>query len=233
MVTYNQKTCLFFFYWNLWLIVRAICLDRLCLAKTVVIKYSVARMQIYNSTRYMFPNHCLYLNIHPLPFNSICYCVIARGIPWFSLWLASLYWTMRHQFKCNLIETLDCACARYSRAHKIARQVFWCFIDGLFLIREDVGWVTRQGNKSITPLYSISNFTSFDVFLSHMGDSELRGIVLLKRFHKLQPNVSYNFFILLKNSFHFTITSLCRACRKISSLVSVFASNYFFFRWLP
>lgn len=203
MVTYNQKTCLFFFYWNLWLIVRAICLDRLCLAKTVVIKYSVARMQIYNSTRYMFLNHCLYLNIHPLPFNSICYCVIARGIPLFSLWLASVYWTMRHQFKCNLIETLDCACAMFLRAHKIARQVFWCFIDGLFLIREDVGWVTRQENKSITLLYSISNFTSFDVFLSHTRDIELKGVVLLKRFHNLQPNVSYKFFILSKELFSF------------------------------
>lgn len=150
MVTYNQKTCLFFFYWNLWLIVRAICLDRLCLAKTVVIKYSVARMQIYNSTRYMFPNHCLYLNIHPLPFNSICYCVIARGIPWFSLWLASLYWTMRHQFKCNLIETLDCACARYSRAHKIARQVFWCFIDGCFWYEKtSVGSQDKETSQSL------------------------------------------------------------------------------------
>lgn len=126
---------------------------------------------------------------------------------------------MRHQFKCNLIESLDCACARYWPAHKIARQVFWCFIDGLFLIREDVGWVARQGNKSITPLYSISNFTNFDVFLSHMGDSELKGVVLLKSFHNLQPNVSYKFFILLKKSFHFTITSLSSACQKISSLV--------------
>lgn len=60
---------------------RAICLDRLCLAKTVVIKYSVLRMQIYKSTRYMFLNHCLYLNIHPLPFNPIAIVLLQGGFP--------------------------------------------------------------------------------------------------------------------------------------------------------
>lgn len=190
-------------------------------------------MQIYNSTRYMFPNHCLYLNIHPLPFNSICYCVIARGIPWFSLWLASLYWTMRHQFKCNLIETLDCACARYSRAHKIARQVFWCFIDGCFWYEKtSVGSQDKETSQSLhcTP-FQISPALTF--FFHIWGTANWEESSYWNAFTSCNRTSVIIFFILLKNSFHFTITSLCRACRKISSLVSVIASNYFLFRWLP
>ena len=60
---------------------RAICLDRFCLAKAVLIKYSMLRMQIYKSTIYMFQNHCLYLNIHALPFYLTAIVLLQRGFP--------------------------------------------------------------------------------------------------------------------------------------------------------
>ena len=112
---------------------RAVCLDSLCLTKTVVIKYSVARMQIYNSTRYMFLNHCLYLNIHPLPFNPIAIVLLQGGFPGPLLWLVSVHWRMRHQFKCNLIETLDCACTMYSRVWDSGSSCFVFHWWGIFI----------------------------------------------------------------------------------------------------
>ena len=67
---------------------RAICLDRFCLGKPLLIKYSVLRMQIYKSTIYMFQNHCLYLNIHALPFYMTAFVLLQGGFPgWLSDWL--------------------------------------------------------------------------------------------------------------------------------------------------
>ena len=59
----------------------AVYFDRFCLAKTVVIKYSMLRMQICKSTMSMFLNHCLHMNIHPLLFNPIAIVLLQGGFP--------------------------------------------------------------------------------------------------------------------------------------------------------
>lgn len=115
---------------------RAFCLDSLCLAKTVVIKYSVARMQIYTSTRYMFLNHCLYLNIHQLPFNSTAIVLLQGGFPgplcdW-SVYTEGCDINLSAIWLKRWIVHLQCVRARAWDS----RWSCLVFIDELFLIRQ-------------------------------------------------------------------------------------------------
>ena len=136
---------------------RAFCLDSYCLAKTVVIKYSEARMQIYTSTRYMFLNHCLYLNIHQLTFNSTAIVLLQGGFPRpFCDWSVytegcdinlSAIWLKRW------IVHVQCIRARAWDSGSCCLVV----IDELILRRQYICSVMRRRHKQITPLHSITS----------------------------------------------------------------------------
>lgn len=104
----------------------------------------------------MFLNHCLYLNIHQLTFNSTAIVLLQGGFPRpFCDWV-SVHRRMRHQFKCNLIETLNCACTMYLRACvrqwvKLFGVHWWAdFETAIYLLLHQTG---TQGNHSFALHY--------------------------------------------------------------------------------